>query len=72
MPTPKNGTIVKITPVHAAVPIGESAGATFLPMAGRDVSWSRWWSQRLTDGDITINPPAPIPPVPAPIAQGSK
>lgn len=67
-PAPKNGETVTIVPAHARVPVGENAGAVFLPLGGRDVPWSRWWAQRLRDGDISIAaPPAPAPvSIPAP------
>ena len=62
MASPVNGAMVPVWPLHARVPVGESAGASFLPMAGRSVSWSRWWDQRLRDGDVTLSDPTPAPP----------
>lgn len=60
-PDPRNGTRVLVWPTHGRVPVGEMAGAVFLPVEGRTVEWSRWWSQRRRDGDITLSDPNPKP-----------
>ena len=61
LPDPKNGTMVAVWPLHDRVPVGEMAGAVFLPMEGRTVAWSRWWAQRRRDGDVSLSDPNPKP-----------
>jgi hypothetical protein len=64
MPEPKNGERVRLWPTHARVQDGETAYARFMALEGREVIWSRYWWQRMRDGDVTAtNPnPAPAPP----------
>lgn len=53
---PKRGESVKVWPTHSRIPSNGNGGA-FLPLTGKTVQWSAWWSQRLRDGDVTLSNP---------------
>lgn len=55
------GQTVRVWPTHDRVQDGESAFARFMPLEGRAVVWSRWWWQRMRDGDVTAIDPNPAP-----------
>lgn len=56
---PNRGDLVKVWPTHPRVQNGALAHGRWMPLAGREVVWDRWWSSRLNDGDITLTDPRP-------------